>query len=102
MHDLRGRAGLVRAGTKGGATCEIAENLNAIQNGSDGLAEFGVAGTFGRQNMDVARGINGNEDAIGAAEEDSDGVAVLLRNMQKKGVVVDDFYECTHSCLSFR
>jgi hypothetical protein len=84
MQDLRGRAGLVRASSKSGATCEIPENLNAIENGGDSLAEFGVAGTFRGQNMDVASGINGNEDAIGAAYEDSDRVALFLGYMEQK------------------
>jgi hypothetical protein len=101
MHELRGRAGLVRAGTKGGSACEIAENLNAIENRGDGLAEFGIAWTFWRQNFDVAGGINGDKHAIRAAHKDSDGVAVFLGYMEDKRMVVNDFYECSHSCISF-
>lgn len=95
------RANLVCAGTLSGTACEIAKNLNPIENGGNGLANFRVAGAFRRQNMDVASGIDGDEDPICAAEQDFDGVPVLLWNMEKNGMVVNDFHECAHNSLSF-
>ena len=48
------------------------------------MAEFGIAGTFWRQNCNLACRADCDKHAIGAAHKDSDRVATFLGYMEKK------------------